>query len=163
MTLAPSYDQYASPQPLEDELAEVLDALKLRGRQARAVAARLGWNGEPPRTLAAAAAPEGYSRERVRQLEARVRRQTPGPAGAGRFTATKAALRLIEDATPIAPPDAARYLWAAGVSRRPFDVAGLLSAANILGVEHSLEEQDGLLRVRGPATLGRLTLGGAAA
>lgn len=161
MTLTSSYDDHSTPQTLEDELAEILGALRLRGRQARAVAARLGWNGEAPRTLAAAAAPEGYSRERVRQLEERVRRQ--GPVGGHRFTATKAALRLIEDATPIAARDAAQRLSAAGVSRRPFNVAGLLSAAEILGVEHSLEQQDGVLLSRRATAPGDYTLGGAAA
>jgi hypothetical protein len=163
MTLAPSYDDYRAPQALEDELADFLGALKLQGRQARAVAARLGWDGDAPRTLAAAAAPEGYSRERVRQLEDRVRRQTPAPAGGRRFTATKAALRLIEDATPIASRDAAVHLSTAGVSRRPFDVAGLLSAAEILGVEHSLEEQDGVLLSKAQGARGRYALGGEAA
>ena len=162
MTLISSYDDHATPQTLEDELAEILSALKLEGRQARAVAARLGWNGEGPRTLAAAAAPEGYSRERVRQLEERVRRHTPVP-GEHRFTATRAALRLIEGATPIAARDAAQHLSAAGVSRRPFDVAGLLSAAEILGVEHSLEEQGGVLLSRRATARGDYTLGGAAA
>ena len=42
-------------------------------RQARAVSARLGWDGNGPATLAAAAQPGGYSRERVRQLEADAR------------------------------------------------------------------------------------------
>src|ERR1700760_2060760 len=48
---------------IEEELHEVLVAAGLQGRQARAVAARLGWDGRGGCTLAVAARVEGYSRE----------------------------------------------------------------------------------------------------
>jgi hypothetical protein len=137
-----------STQTLEQELAELLHAAKLQERQARAVAARLGWNGEGSRTLAAAAATEGYSRERVRQLEDRVRAYAPGARA--RFAATEAALRLIEELAPIAARHIADHLVEAGVTRRPFKFSGLLSAAEVLGIEHSLEEHGGyVVRVNG--------------
>jgi len=59
---------------LEHELAAVLVAARLEGRQGRVVARRLGWDGHGPTTLAAAGGAEGYTRERVRQLEERLKR-----------------------------------------------------------------------------------------
>ena len=113
-------------------------------RQARAVAARLGWDGMGATTLAVAAAAEGYSRERVRQLEERVRgharvAKVPVPS-------TKTALRLVEELAPIASHEIGFHLVLAGVSRRPFDVSGLLSAAEILGLDHRVVEDGGMLR-----------------
>ena len=58
---------------LECELGELLHAAQFNSRQRRAVARRLGWDGGPPTTLADAGAWEGYSRERVRQLEEHLR------------------------------------------------------------------------------------------
>jgi hypothetical protein len=130
-------------EPLEAALADVLYAANLRGRQARAVAARLGWDGEGVRTLALAAEPEGYSRERVRQLEERVR----AVGGHSRATTATiaAALRLIEAAAPITPRDASVLLAEAGISRCPFEIGGLLSAADITDVQHSLRLRDGMI------------------
>jgi len=141
MAVADDYDR--APQTLENELADLLRSAKLEGRQARAVAARLGWDGGGARTLAAAAAPEGYSRERVRQLEERVRahvRRSPP-----RTSVTETALRLIEDAAPLASRDAAARLATAGVSQRPFDVEGVLSAAELLGLVHCVETGEGVI------------------
>ena len=70
--------QHAFATSLEEELASVLRESGLRGRQARAVARRLGWSGHGATTLAEAAAEEGYTRERVRQLEDRLRRHAEG-------------------------------------------------------------------------------------
>ena len=129
---------------LEDELEGLLHAAKLKDRQARAVAARLGWDGRGVCTLAVAAAAEGYSRERVRQLEERVRthaRDAKAPC-----SSTRTALRLVEELAPIAVDEIGFYLARAGVSRRPFDVSGLLSAAEVLGLHHHVVETDGMLR-----------------
>ncbi len=129
---------------LEEELGGLLRAAKLEDRQARAVAARLGWDGKGVCTLAVAAAAEGYSRERVRQLEERVRthaRDAKVPC-----SSTRTALRLVEELAPIRIEEIGFYLARAGVSRRPFDVSGLLSAAEILGVHHHVVEADGMLR-----------------
>jgi hypothetical protein len=132
------------PPALEEELAGLLRSVKLKERQARAVAARLGWDGKGACTLAVAAAAEGYSRERVRQLEERVRthvRDAKAPC-----TSTKTALRLVEELAPIASHEIGFHLALAGVSRRPFDVTGVLSAAQILGIDHRVVDDDGILR-----------------
>jgi hypothetical protein len=142
-TMAIAYDESRDVQTLEVELAGILHAANLHGRQARAVAARLGWDGEGGCTLALAAEPEGYSRERVRQLEERVRssvgRSRP------RAAAIETALRLIEAAAPVAPHDAAILLAESGVSRCPFQIGGLLSAADITDAQHSLRIRDGMI------------------
>jgi hypothetical protein len=131
---------------LEEELTGLLRAAKLRDRQVRAVAARLGWDGKGACTLAVAAATEGYSRERVRQLEERVRAEAPGIDAP--LTSTTSALRLLEELAPIPSQEVAAQLLFAGVSRRPFDVAGLLSAAEILGIDHGVVSDGPMLRLR---------------
>jgi hypothetical protein len=132
------------PRTLEHELEELLRAAKLADKQARAVAVRLGWDGRGASSLATAAATEGYSRERVRQLEERVRANAPSLEA--RPAHTEAALRLIEELAPIATGDVGAHLVLAGISRRRFEFSGLLRAAEILGVDHCLEERDGVIR-----------------
>jgi hypothetical protein len=130
---------------LEEELAELLRALQLQDRQARAVAARLGWDGKGTCTLQVAATAEGYSRERVRQLEDRVRAQARTVEAS--VAATTTAIELIEERAPVPRDAAATELLLAGLSRRRFDVSGLLSAAEVLGIEHTLVERAGTVRV----------------
>ena len=77
----------AEDQPrVEDELTELLESAALTRRQAGAVAARLGFDGAGAGTLQDAARDWGYSRERVRQLEARLRDRSAevSPAAARR-------------------------------------------------------------------------------
>lgn len=128
---------------LEQELTGLLRAAKLQDRQARAVAVRLGWDGAGTSSLATAAMTEGYSRERVRQLEERVR--TNAPRAGVRPAQTEAALRLIEELAPIATRDIGHHLVLARLSHRRFEFSGLLSAAEILGIDHCLEERDGIV------------------
>jgi hypothetical protein len=128
---------------LEQELAGVLASARLDGRQARVVARRLGWDGHGPTTLAAAGGAEGYTRERVRQLENRVKRhlargQTPLPA-------TDAALSVVRAAAPSPRPDIARSLMERGLSARPFDPAGVITAAEIGGLRVDVLTLDGLV------------------
>jgi hypothetical protein len=132
---------------LEQELAKLLRSVKLQDRQARAVAVRLGWDGAGTSSLATAAATEGYSRERVRQLEERVRANAPDVEA--HAIRTEAALRLIEELAPIATPDVGAHLVLARLSHRRFELSGLLSAAEILGLDHRLVEQDGVVVLQG--------------
>ncbi len=141
--MANAYDEQYNVPALEVELAGILHSANLHGRQARAVAARLGWDGQGGCTLALAAKSEGYSRERVRQLEERVR-SSPDRSLPHAF-AVEAALRLIESAAPIDLRDASVLLAERGVSRCPFQVEGLLSAADIVDAEHSLRIRDGMV------------------
>jgi hypothetical protein len=148
--MAISHDEHHVP-PLEVELADILHSAGLRGRQARAVAARLGWDGEGGCTLALAAKPEGYSRERVRQLEERLRENV----GRSRphAVAIEAAVRLIEDAAPLTLRQASTLLAEMGISRCPFQIEGLVSAADIADVAHSLRIRNGVVLQWGRPTL----------
>ena len=116
---------------LEQELADVLTSAGLDGRQARVVARRLGWDGHGPTTLAAAGGAEGYTRERVRQLEDRLRRHLAD--GATPLPSTAAALDILRAAAPSPRPDLARTLMERGISARPFDPAGVITAAELGG------------------------------
>lgn len=136
---------------LERELHGILEAARLDSKQATVVATRLGWDGAGTTTLAAAGQPARYSRERVRQLEVRLRRHALGSPAV--YPSTTKALRLLEAWAPIACNDAARLLSARGVSERPFAPSGLLAAADVLRVEHRLEESGGIVLESGQAVL----------
>lgn len=131
---------------LEHELTEVLHAAGLRGPQERAVAARLGWDGSGTKTLAEAAAGEGYSRERVRQLEARLRDY--GERERLQLPLTEAALRLVEGSAPIARSSVGPELASAGISAAPFELSGLMSAATIGRLPTEIYERGGVVLVR---------------
>ena len=131
------------PTSLEEELSAILRAAGLRGRQARAVATRLGWSGRGVTTLASAGEEEGYTRERVRQLEGRLRRHADASPLPLPLTAT--ALRLVENAAPIARRDVPGRLALAGLSAAPFDLSGILSAAELGGLEVRVCERDGVV------------------
>ena len=136
---------------LERELYNVLEAARLDRKQAAVVAARLGWNGAGTTTLAAAGEPVRCSRERVRQLEVRLRRHAITAPTV--YPATTNALRQLEAWAPIGSDDAARRLSARGIAERPFTPSGLLAAAEVLGLEHRLEEHDGVVLEDGQAEL----------
>jgi hypothetical protein len=136
---------------LERELYRVLEAARLDRKQAAVVATRLGWDGAGTTTLAAAGEPARYSRERVRQLEVRLRRHAVTAPTV--YPTTVNALRLLEGWAPIASEDAARRLSARGVSERPFAPSGLIAAAEVLGLEHGLEESDGVVLEDGQGEL----------
>ena len=59
----------------------------------------------------------------------------------------------VEDAAPIAPRAASVLLAEAGISRCPFEIGGLLSAADITDVQHSLRVWDGMIVLWGRPSL----------
>jgi hypothetical protein len=128
---------------LEQELTGVLTGARLDGRQARVVSRRLGWDGHGPTTLAAAGGAEGYTRERVRQLEDRLKRHLA--TGTTPLPLTEQALRIVEAAAPSPRPDIARTLMEQGISTRPFDPAGVITAAELAGLRVGVLELDGLV------------------
>ena len=133
---------------LEQELGDVLRAVRLSPRQARAVARRLGWDGSPPTTLAEAAAGEGYTRERVRQLEERLIRHVAGERRT--LPVTAAALAIVGE-IPAGRARLAQLLVEAGLALRPFDPLGLLRAAEIAGFDVEMVERDGVILWKGDA------------
>ena len=118
---------------LECELAELLRATGFSPRQARALSARLGWDGRGGTTLAAAAETEGYTRERVRQLEelARSRFARWCPL----LPITQRVLDAIGALAPARRSEVAARLAAAGLTEAPFDPYGVLRAAELVGLE----------------------------
>lgn len=131
---------------LEQELAHVIVAARLAGRQARAISRRVGFDGHGPTTLAAAGGAEGYTRERVRQLERRLHDHL---AAGVELPLTQAALRVVESAAPAPRPDIAQTLVTAGIAARPFDPAGVICAAELAGLPVSVLELDGLVVRKG--------------
>ena len=112
------------------ELHGLLVGAGFRDRQLVALAARLGLADGRPATLAAAGARAGYTRERVRQLEERLR-ELRGP-----LPATARALRAIEQAAPAPLAQVNAELARLGLAHSSFAVGAVLRAADVLGLDH---------------------------
>ncbi|HVM02837.1 MAG TPA: hypothetical protein VM263_09230, partial [Acidimicrobiales bacterium] len=123
------------PTPLEDALAGHVAALtggRLERRHLDAVLDRLGLRGRPPLTLAEAGRVAGLSGERVRQLEARLRKeqaavQPPPPPE------LDDALAAVAEGVPVPAFAVPEVLRRAGLTRRPFSAESLVAAARLLG------------------------------
>jgi hypothetical protein len=135
---------------LEHELGAVLHDAGLAGRQAEAVAARLGWDGNGTATLAAAAVDHGYSRERVRQLEARVRQHVA--LRRPELPVVEAALDVVEASAPDDRRQIAAALTAGGLAASPFDPAGVLVASTLAGHRPAVRIDARLVRLRNGAS-----------
>ena len=122
-----------SHRPLEAELAEIADRAE-PGRTARLAVRHWGWDGRGGATLEVTGRElGGITRERVRQLcERLTTRLADAEVGA---PALERALVLAAHAAPTTANDLARRLADERVSVRPFDPAGLLTAAATLGRE----------------------------
>ena len=120
---------------LEAELAAIAEGAE-PGRTARIAVRYWGWDGRGGATLEATGREfDGITRERVRQLCERLaaklaleRQPAPSPA-LGR------ALVIAAHAVPTTAHDLARRLADDHVAARPFDPAGLLTAAAVLGLD----------------------------
>lgn len=149
----------APPATLERELGDLLTAARLDPRQARAVSARLGWDGAGGATLAVAGGREGYTRERVRQLEERI-------VGYVRVVCpilptVERALAVITSAAPARRSAVALELRDAGLARRPFDPAGVVNAARLAGIQPPLAFDEALVLVEGRGDESLVALGAA--
>ena len=117
---------------LDDALRDFLAALTKRSEsQFSALWARFGWNGDGPITLEEVARPLGVTRERIRQIETKVR--TRLPTHAVFMPQLDRALSVVEEAAPIPVERAAVLLQDAGVATVPFSINALINAANMLG------------------------------
>lgn len=122
-----------SDRPLEAELAEIAERAE-PGRTAQLAVRHWGWDGRGGATLEITGRElGGITRERVRQLcdrmTQRLRRETaPAPA-------LERALVLAAHAAPTTAHDLARRLADEHIAAQPFDPAGLLTAAAVLGCE----------------------------
>jgi hypothetical protein len=122
-----------SSRPLEAELADIAERAE-PGRTAGLAVRHWGWDGRGGATLEVTGREFGrITRERVRQLCERLaeRLREPTPA----TPALDRALVLAAHAAPTTAHDLARRLADERVAARPFDPAGLLTAAAVLGRE----------------------------
>ncbi|MBA3842991.1 MAG: hypothetical protein H0X39_10305, partial [Actinobacteria bacterium] len=106
--------------------------------------------------LGAAAATEGYSHERVRQLEAELRRRLRESSPYAPQVA--AALRVVEAWAPDSRTHIADQLRRSGVTAASFDPAGVLTAAELTGAETHAVIKEGVVVTReNPFPEGELT------
>lgn len=122
---------------LEDSLMDFLSmVLEADGQRLEAVAARLGWRGEEPKTLQECGEQLGVTRERIRQIEQRFVQSLPPHLVL--MPKLDEALVVLERAGILPLDEAAALLASEGVSKRPFSPVSLLEAARILGREAGL-------------------------
>src|SRR5258708_2991843 len=104
------------------ELYQLLLSAGFRDRQLTALSVRLGLTGLGSRTLAEAGATAGLTRERVRQLECRLREHS---AGSGHpLAAVRGALRHTERIVPATSSRVSAVLAGAGLVPQGFQVSG---------------------------------------
>ncbi len=124
----------STPPSLEAELASIAEATE-HGRTARIAVRHWGWDGRGGATLEATGREfQDITRERVRQLCERLARRLREPGAATPpAPALDAALMFAAQVTPTTAQALARLLADEHISARPFDPAGLLTAAEVLG------------------------------
>jgi hypothetical protein len=136
--------------PATTEIDQVVDALVKSERNAEAVKLRLGLTGQPAMTLQAVADRMGVTRERIRQIEARFRRElrirrrpwTP---------ALNRALRTLRDAAPIAWAEADELLRQERLIDDRSGVRAVVDAARLFGLRVPFDVSDGVIFPRGSA------------
>jgi hypothetical protein len=128
------------------ELHRLLLDAGFQPRQVSALSARLGLAGQGSLTLADAGQTVGYTRERVRQLEDRLRLSA---ADEPLFPAATKAVRLADRTAPALSSHVAAKLAQARLLPPGFKVSGLLRIADVLGIEHDLGEYGAALVHRG--------------
>lgn len=116
--------------PLDLALRQYVSAQsETTGSRLDALLARLGWGDKPALTLQEAADMIGISRERIRQLQAKLADNVPSHPVL--IPALDRALDCLAQAAPIAADEAANRLRAEGISGIPFHPANVLAAAEL--------------------------------
>lgn len=118
-------------EPLDLAFERLLRSVGATHRQIEIVRARVGWNEAGPMTLQDVGDAFDLTRERVRQITAKI---------LGRLTPTylpqlEVAIQELEAAAPIRVADARRRLVEKGVSSAPLDPRGIVAVASLLGYE----------------------------
>jgi hypothetical protein len=124
--------------PLENLLSDYLERVSnFRGARLEAILARLGWSGKAPITLEEAGKLLNVTRERIRQLEDKVRKKFPTTPAL--MPAVIRALDKLVEVSPIETDKAAALLAKAGISRAAFSPEGLIAAAEDLGIDSPIQ------------------------
>lgn len=124
-------------QPLEESLLELL-SVHLGPKQPRlnAIAARLGWLGQDPKTLQECGDMLSVTRERIRQIEAKlVPKLTKHPIYLPQLDA---GLAILEVTAPLSITRAANLLVERGVCGHPFSPISLIETAKLFGRKTTL-------------------------
>lgn len=117
---------------LEESLIDYLAAaLKYRQDRVDLLAIRLGWLGLGPRTLQECGGMFGITRQRVSQIEKRLRDAMPKHHIY--LPRLDDALTVIEEATPLDTHEAETLLMQRGICKRQFSIESLLAAAADFG------------------------------
>lgn len=134
--------------PLESEMRDVVGALVGSESARVALTARLGLDGSEPSTLEQAGTTIGVTRERVRQLEKKLKRQLSNSAPPW----TPVLDRVLTELSRLVPAGEAeleRALVDAGLTASEFSTASLLSAASVFCKDCSFSVLDGRLVPQG--------------
>lgn len=133
---------------LEDALGELFESLAPRQlKRKKELMARLGWLGEPPITLEVCGNLLEVTRERVRQIQAKIiRRVSQYPVFLPQLDE---AIRIFEDAAPIPAGDAPNLLIEAGICSSDFSAESVIAAASDLQRTTSL----GVRKIKGKRIL----------
>lgn len=117
---------------LEESLIDYLAAAwRYQQERVNLLGMRLGWLGDPPRILQECGDRFGITRERVRQLEKRMRDAMPKhPVFLPRLDE---ALAAIEAAAPLDDQAAESLLMQKGICKRSFSIDSVLAAASDFG------------------------------
>lgn len=122
----------------------------------KAILARLGFDGLGPITLEAAGEIMGVTRERIRQIEARVHRQH-AKVGEVEIPQLSAALRVVREASPIDSSGIPELLRGRVNTETSFSTRSLLSIADFFGYEPGFKEVEAGARTLIVATGGELS------
>ena len=134
--------------PLEDSLAELFKILAPRQiSRMEALMNRFGWSGKPPITLEACGEKLNVTRERVRQIQAKIMlRLSNDPIFLPQLDR---AIRIFEKAAPLPASAAPNLLIEAAICQQHFSAESVIAAASDLKRETSLKVR----KIRGKKVL----------
>lgn len=117
---------------LDEALRDYLQSLSgWDDARLEALAARLGWDGQPPRTLEESGQMIGVTRERIRQLQTKIVSKLPSHPIL--MPALDTALSCVAETAPMEADKLALHLMEKGISSVPFHPLSVLAAAGACG------------------------------
>ena len=124
---------------LEDELASATHGAVLAKRASEVFLVASGWNGDGPKKLEDVAKAAHVTRERIRQLVKDASTALIGAVSRLPSRNLRRAVSVVEAMAPCLAEDASKKLLAQRISRSRFDISGLLHAAELYRIKHSLQ------------------------
>lgn len=122
-------------EPLDRAFEYLLTSLGCTRRHVKIVKARIGWNEDGPQTLEKVGEAFGLTRERVRQITAKVLNRLMPTY----LPQLERAIQELETAAPVPVADARDLLVDAGISSTPLDPRGVATVAGLLGYEATFQ------------------------